>query len=146
MCPNTGMPVRPGESGEVVVTTLTNEAMPLIRYKTGNISRMLMQPCACGSNLHRMEKISGRTEDLIEINQHTLCLHKLTDFLFSHLMIRGFRAGIRENEGIHLKIDAVEKIDIDSLLRENFPGIQFFINYEKTDPFTHRGKRRWNQQ
>jgi len=55
----------PGERGELVITTLTKEALPVIRYRTGDITRLIPEPCACGRTLVRMEKISGRTDDML---------------------------------------------------------------------------------
>ena len=54
-----------GERGELVVTTLTKEALPVIRYRTGDITRLDPAPCACGRTLARMEKVSGRTDDML---------------------------------------------------------------------------------
>jgi phenylacetate-CoA ligase len=60
----TGQPVPEGESGEVAFSTLTREAMPLLRYRTGDISRIVVEPCPCGTRLKRMahvdERVSGR--------------------------------------------------------------------------------------
>lgn len=53
----TGKPAKEGEYGEVVFTTLTRKGMPLIRYKTGDISRWIPGPCPCGSPLKRMDKV-----------------------------------------------------------------------------------------
>lgn len=55
-----GEPLPDGEEGELVVTTLTREAMPLIRYKTGDAASMLSGPCRCGSPLRRLSRIRGR--------------------------------------------------------------------------------------
>lgn len=51
-----------GEVGEVVVTTLQREAMPLVRYRTGDVARLLPGPCACGSPLRRLGSVLGRIE------------------------------------------------------------------------------------
>jgi phenylacetate-CoA ligase len=56
-----------GQQGELVITTLTKEAMPLIRYRTGDITRLNPEPCACGRTLARMEKVKGRTDDMLII-------------------------------------------------------------------------------
>ncbi len=53
----TDEPARPGEYGEIVFTTLTRAGMPLIRYKTGDISRWIDEPCQCGSVLRRLDKV-----------------------------------------------------------------------------------------
>lgn len=63
--PETGEPLPEGEYGELVFTTLTKEALPVIRYRTGDITRLTKEPCACGRTQVRMEKISGRTDDMI---------------------------------------------------------------------------------
>jgi len=54
-----------GERGELVFTTLTKEALPVIRYRTGDITRLIPGKCACGRTSVRMEKISGRTDDML---------------------------------------------------------------------------------
>lgn len=58
--PQTGEVLPDGEFGEVVFTTLTREAMPLIRYRTGDISRWLIEPCSCKSVLKRLDKVQDR--------------------------------------------------------------------------------------
>jgi phenylacetate-CoA ligase len=63
--PATGEPLPYGTRGELVFTTLTKEALPVIRYRTGDITSLNAQPCACGRTLVRMEKISGRTDDML---------------------------------------------------------------------------------
>ncbi|PHR30206.1 MAG: phenylacetate--CoA ligase [Desulfotalea sp.] len=65
--PDTGEVLPPGEKGELVFTTLTKEAFPIIRYRTKDISRLFYEPCACGRTLVRMEKITGRTDDMLII-------------------------------------------------------------------------------
>ena len=58
--PVSGEPVPDGTPGEVVFTTLTRQAMPLIRYRTGDMAAMLPGPCVCGSPLRRLSRIRGR--------------------------------------------------------------------------------------
>jgi phenylacetate-CoA ligase len=60
-------PVAPGEIGELVITTLTKEAFPMIRYRTRDLSRLLIEPCPCGRTFHRIERITGRTDDMLII-------------------------------------------------------------------------------
>lgn len=60
--PLTGEAVPEGQPGEVVVTTLTRRGMPLIRYRTGDISRFLTEPCFCGATQWRLDKITGRKD------------------------------------------------------------------------------------
>ena len=56
-----------GESGELIVTTLTKEAMPLLRYRTRDLTRMNKEPCACGRTMARMDKVMGRSDDMLKI-------------------------------------------------------------------------------
>ncbi len=65
--PETLEPVQPGEIGELVITTLTKEAFPMIRYRTRDLTRLLAAPCPCGRTLVRMERILGRTDDMLII-------------------------------------------------------------------------------
>jgi phenylacetate-CoA ligase len=65
--PATGAPARPGAVGELVLTTLTKEAFPLIRYRTGDLTTLTTEPCACGRTLARMGRVLGRTDDLLII-------------------------------------------------------------------------------
>ena len=54
----------PGEVGELVVTTLSREGMPVLRYRTKDITRINYEPCACGRTHARMDKVMGRTDDM----------------------------------------------------------------------------------
>jgi phenylacetate-CoA ligase len=65
--PDTGKVLPNGEAGELVFTTLTKEAFPVLRYRTRDISRLNPTPCGCGRTLLRMERISGRTDDMLII-------------------------------------------------------------------------------
>jgi phenylacetate-CoA ligase len=63
--PDTLEPVSEGEVGEMVVTTLTKEAVPLIRYRTRDLTRLIPGRCECGSVLPRHDRILGRSDDMI---------------------------------------------------------------------------------
>lgn len=65
--PETGEVKTFGEEGELVFTTITKEAMPVIRYRTRDITRLIKEPCLCGRTFVRMEKVTGRTDDMLII-------------------------------------------------------------------------------
>ncbi len=65
--PETGEPVPDGETGELVITTLTKEALPLIRYKVLDLTRKLSEPCKCGRTHPRITRITGRVDDMLII-------------------------------------------------------------------------------
>jgi phenylacetate-CoA ligase len=65
--PQTGERVGDGERGELVFTTLTKEALPLLRYRSGDLASIRRDPCACGRTLARMSRVVGRTDDMLVI-------------------------------------------------------------------------------
>ncbi len=65
--PVTGEVLPVGQKGELVLTTLTKEAFPLIRFRTGDLTTILDAPCACGRTLRRMTRIPGRSDDMLII-------------------------------------------------------------------------------
>ena len=65
--PNTGKVLPLGQTGELVLTTLTKEGIPIIRYRTRDITRLIPEPCACGRTFVRMAKPHGRSDDMLII-------------------------------------------------------------------------------
>jgi len=65
--PVTGEVLPYGEKGELVITTITKEGIPMIRYRTRDITRILPEPCVCGRTHVRLERLSGRTDDMLII-------------------------------------------------------------------------------
>ena len=63
--PSSGKPLPAGEEGELVFTTLTKEAFPLVRYRSGDLASLLPGPCACGRTLARISRLAGRTDDMV---------------------------------------------------------------------------------
>jgi phenylacetate-CoA ligase len=66
--PATGDPVPDGTPGELVFTTVTKQALPLLRYRTGDIASLNHEPCRCGRTLTRMSKIIGRRDDMLVLS------------------------------------------------------------------------------
>lgn len=65
--PVTGEQLAPGQQGELVITTLTKEGMPLLRYRTHDITRLRLEACPCGSPFPMIDRVLGRTDDMIKI-------------------------------------------------------------------------------
>jgi phenylacetate-CoA ligase len=65
--PNSGVPMAEGESGELVITTLTKEALPMLRYRTRDITRLATQRCDCGRTHLRILRVTGRNDDMLII-------------------------------------------------------------------------------
>ncbi len=91
--PHTAKSLADGKWGEIVVTTLTRTGMPLIRYRTGDLGRLLSGPCPCGSHIRRLDKILGRINQVRTLqNGRQLALHALDEILFSISGLLDFRA------------------------------------------------------
>ena len=65
--PQSGAPLPDGEVGELVFSTLTKEALPLLRYRTGDLASLTREPCVCGRTFARMSRVVGRTDDMLII-------------------------------------------------------------------------------
>jgi phenylacetate-CoA ligase len=65
--PESGQRVAPGELGELVITTITKQGIPLIRYRTRDITSLTYEPCICGRTHARMTRMSGRSDDMLII-------------------------------------------------------------------------------
>ena len=65
--PETGATMPEGETGELVFTTLTKQAFPIIRYRTGDLASVVRQPCSCGRTHARMSGVVGRVDDMLII-------------------------------------------------------------------------------
>ena len=91
----TGTPCDDGVLGEVVFTTLTWRGMPLIRYRTGDMARMLSGPCRCGSVLRRMEPVRGRWQDIADLGGGcSLTLAEMDEQLFRLPGLLDFRVEV----------------------------------------------------
>lgn len=79
--PETGSVLEPGAEGELVITTLTKEAFPMIRYRTGDVSRLITEPCSCGRTLRRLSRIRGRCDDVVVIKGINIMPERIGDIL-----------------------------------------------------------------
>ena len=95
--PDSGQNLPDGELGEVVLTSLVNEAMPLIRYRTGDLAQRIVTPCACGGCLPRLGKVQGRAANTLlpypihALDEALFCLPDLLDYCAELLPENGLR-------------------------------------------------------
>jgi phenylacetate-CoA ligase len=82
--PETGSPVARGERGELVLTTLTKEALPVIRYRTGDVTRFVDEPCGCGRTHPRIARFSGRVDDMLVIRGVNVFPSEIEAVLLAH--------------------------------------------------------------
>jgi len=103
--PQTGAPVLHGEWGEVVFTTLGRTGMPLIRYRTGDVSRILPGPCACGSIVARLDRIKARLGGTIPLGARgAISIATLDETLFGISGLLDFTASVVKGALNHLNV------------------------------------------
>ncbi|MCF6267571.1 MAG: phenylacetate--CoA ligase [Desulfuromusa sp.] len=81
--PETGEVLPDGEKGELVITTVTKEGIPLIRYRTRDITRLFREPCICGRTHARIERLSGRSDDMLIIRGVNVFPSQIESVLFN---------------------------------------------------------------
>lgn len=81
--PDTLEPVEEGEEGELVFTSLTKEAFPVIRYRTGDIASLTKKPCCCGRTTARMSRVKGRIDDMLIIRGVNVFPSEIEHFLLT---------------------------------------------------------------
>ena len=81
--PETGEPVPEGEPGELVLTSLCREALPILRYRTRDITSIIREPCACGRTHRRLRRITGRSDDMLIVRGANLYPQQIERVLMS---------------------------------------------------------------
>lgn len=110
--PETGQNVIDGQVGEIVFTTLTRQAMPLIRYRTGDLASISTVPCACGTFLKTMNRVLGRMENRVQIGENQfLALRELDETIYSFPEIIDYQAFWIDEDS--LKIEVVTNCSAD---------------------------------
>jgi phenylacetate-coenzyme A ligase PaaK-like adenylate-forming protein len=148
--PQSGRQAAPGQYGEVVITTLSREAMPLIRYRTGDMARMLEGICPCGGILPRLDKVMGRYANAIPIEgAGHLSIHRLDEVVFAVPGVRNYSAKlIISDRGnvLSLTVDATNNMDRDRFLgylnKSIARGVSLQVCYARVSPCTGTAKRR----
>ncbi len=108
--PETGEPKPMGETGELVITTLTKEAMPMIRYRTRDITRLTDEPCACGRTHLRILRVTGRDDDMLIIRGVNVYPSQIESVLVGleglspHYQIRLFKDGAMDAIALDVEI------------------------------------------
>lgn len=92
-----GFPVKDGEVGEIVITTLGVEAMPLLRFKTGDLAAKITQQCRCGRNSYRLTPIVGRRNNMIKFKGTTLYPPAINDVLDNTDYVQNYVVVVRAN-------------------------------------------------
>ena len=110
--PSTGEVLEEGDTGELVVTTLTKEGMPMLRYRTKDITHIRTEPCPCGRTTARMDKIKGRSDDMLKIRGVNVFPSQVESVLMGMDKIGPHYLLVVRREGYHDTLEVkVELID-----------------------------------
>ena len=93
-----GLPVPDGQPGEIVVTTLGVEAMPLLRFRTGDIAAKIMEQCKCGRNSYRLTPLVGRKNNMIKLKGTTLYPPAINDVLDNTDYVENYVIEVRQSD------------------------------------------------
>lgn len=121
--PETLEPVPEGEVGELVITTLTKEAFPVIRFRTRDLTRIIQEPCACGRTFRRMVRVMGRTDDMLIIRGVNVFPSQIEHVLFDiegtepHYQIVIDRKGALDDATVLVEVQ--ESIFFDEMKKQN---------------------------
>ncbi len=102
--PETGEVLPAGEKGELVITCLKKEGLPLIRYRTKDITRLIYEPCKCGRTFVRMENLSGRSDDMLKIRGVNVFPSQIEEVILSFNELGPHYEIIVEREGYSDKL------------------------------------------
>ncbi len=112
--PETTEPLPEGSTGELVLTSLTKEALPVVRYRTRDITRLTYEPCACGRTTARMDRVTGRTDDMLIVRGVNVFPSQIEDVLLEiegtepHYQIVLTRNGSLDE--LEIQVEASEQI------------------------------------
>jgi phenylacetate-CoA ligase len=121
--PETLEPAKPGEAGELVITTLTKEAFPVVRYRTRDLTRLIPEPCPCGRTMRRMTRVFGRTDDMLIIRGVNVFPQQIETVLFEiegvapHYQIVIDRKGALDETVVNVEVS--ESIFFDEMKKQS---------------------------
>jgi len=112
-------PLAPGQDGELVFTTLTKEAFPVIRYRTKDICRLIPDVCTCGRTFYRMPKVTGRTDDMLIIRGVNVFPSQIEEVLMKCEGVEPHYQIVVERDGnldsIEVQVEVSEKVFSDEV-------------------------------
>ena len=120
-------PVPDGQPGEIVITTLGVEGMPLLRFRTGDIAAKVVEPCACGRNSYRLTPLIGRKHNMIKLKGTTIYPPAINDVLDNTPFVGNYVVVVRTSEAgtdeVIVRISLRDNINVDDavkILKDSF--------------------------
>ena len=107
--PQTAEPVADGQPGELVMTTLTREAMPLLRYRTRDITSLIPEPCRCGRTHRRLNRITGRSDDMLIVRGVNIFPQQIERILMAEMRVgRNYLSLLNGLDEMTVKVELAE--------------------------------------
>ena len=117
--PKTDENLAAGEAGELIITTITKEAFPLIRFRTGDVCSLDDEPCPCGRTLRRMSRVHGRTDQVIIVKGINIIPSRVGDILLEILGTRPPYQAVVSREGyldsLTVLVEVSERLFFDKM-------------------------------
>ncbi|MBP1560722.1 MAG: phenylacetate--CoA ligase [Oscillospiraceae bacterium] len=123
----TGEVLPKGSTGELVITTLTKEGIPMLRYRTKDITRINYEPCKCGRTFARMDKIKGRSDDMLKIRGVNVFPSQIESVLMGFDQIAPHYQLVVTRENYSDRLEVKVELADDGLL-ENFANLENLRN------------------
>ncbi len=124
--PVTGEVLPKGEKGELVITCIKKEGLPLIRYRTKDITRLIYEPCKCGRTFVRMENLSGRSDDMLKIRGVNVFPSQIEEVILSFNELGPHYEIVVEREGY------LDKLTVKVELSHSTDSFTELANLEKS--------------
>ena len=126
--PETGEVLPAGEQGELVITCIKKEGLPLIRYRTKDITRLIYEPCKCGRTFVRMENLSGRSDDMLKIRGVNVFPSQIEEVILSFNELGPHYEIVIERDGYLDKLTVKVELNVET---DSFKELERIANAVK---------------
>ena len=126
--PQTGEVLPAGEQGELVITCIKKEGLPLIRYRTKDITRLIYEPCKCGRTFVRMENLSGRSDDMLKIRGVNVFPSQIEEVILSFSELGPHYEIVVERDGYLDKLTVKVELNVET---DSFKELERIANAVK---------------
>lgn len=126
--PETGEVLPAGEQGELVITCIKKEGLPLIRYRTKDITRLIYEPCKCGRTFVRMENLSGRSDDMLKIRGVNVFPSQIEEVILSFTELGPHYEIVVERDGYLDKLTVKVELNVET---DSFKELERIANAVK---------------
>jgi phenylacetate-CoA ligase len=127
--PETGEVLPAGEQGELVITCIKKEGLPLIRYRTKDITRLIYEPCKCGRTFVRMENLSGRSDDMLKIRGVNVFPSQIEEVILSFTELGPHYEIVVERDGYLDKLTVKVELNVET---DSFKELERIANAVKS--------------